>query len=80
MEDFAKGDKVSIKIMHSKINPHCVGLFDGKVGIVRHVDSFGVCVIVDGGYQDAFSMFDLTHVNGKLKRALRRFMFVFKNI
>lgn len=73
MKKFRKGDKVRITIgKNSKIPYSCRGLFDGKIGTVLFTDVFGVCVIVEGGFQDAFAESELSHANKGIKYYLNR--------
>jgi hypothetical protein len=64
MKKFCKGDKVRIKIgKNSKIPYSCRELYNGKIGTVLFKYNFGVCVIVEGGFQNIFAESELTHAN-----------------
>lgn len=73
MKKFCKGDKVRITIgKNSRIPYSCRGLYNGKIGTVLFKDIFGVCVIVEGGYQNSFAESELTHANKGLKYYLNK--------
>jgi ribosomal protein L21E len=73
MKKFCKGDKVRITIRKNNRIPHsCRELYNGKIGTVLFKDIFGVCVIVEGGFQDVFAESELSHANKGIKYYLNK--------